>query len=571
MQTLNYKQIQKIEISATEKLLNYISSVIEFEDYLGFIEFPYPDFDENKYRIAFNIWLSIDFITKNNRTFIDNFLDDKSNNLTEKERDILIERKKSHISLFEIKDIQGESVEVLDLLQHKSFIIKDMEAADVLSIDDVILGRIGNLLGQISFIGDLNYLPPETMPMFLKQFLVDFNKTKSIYPNLTTKEYLKQYSLNLYKFYTNCIFEAMEMEDDIASNLYDELDEFESYLNLGTSDSSTRKYVTVLMDFFEYYLEEDNLTLYDLIDIDLKEFFKEAIKDGFIACQEDLNSYISTFKKYLKFLSNVNPDYKPAYKNILDISRNRFKFINMFKFIKPSFSIDQSLSRLIAGFLNEEATSILMDFDKFLLYIIDEPLELTAKNKYIKRKTLYNMVGILETEDYPNKKAPNQEDFPIIHLFFNLAIYLDILFIDNNSLKASDKSSNYLRLRDEEKYSLFFQFIWDNDFISKVSHESNKILIEKFKKDLVDLLAPFVENMNYSISTILPSFSGKPDFLFEYYFYLQYLGVLKCSLYPNYEIQITSLGKSVIEYLHTKDEKPIKSSVIYLKQFNSGK
>ena len=571
MQTLNYTQIQKIEISATEKLLNYIASVIEDEDSLGDIEFSYPDFDENKNRIAFNIWLSIDFVTKNNRTFIQNFLEEDSNGLTAKEKEVLIERNKSHISLFEVINIGEDFVEVLDLLQNETHILEDLEIGQFLSIEDIIFGRVGNLLGQTSFIGDLNYLPLDTKSIFLNQFLVDFNKLKSKFPNLTIKEYLKTYSLNVYKFYTNCMFEAMEMEEDITSNLYDELDEFESYLHLHTDDVSIRKYMTILMDFFEYYLADDDFTLYDLDDIDLSAFFKEAIEDGFISSTEALNSYISTFKKYIHFLSNMNPDFKPAYKRILDISRDRFNFMKKFKLVKPSFDIDQNLSSLISGFLNEEATSILMDLDKFILYIIDRPLELTTTNKYIKRKTLYEIVGILETEDYPNKKAPNQEDFSIIHLFFKLATYLDILSVEGTNLKATRKSSNYLRLRDEEKYSLFFQFIWDNDFIADVSNESNKALIEKHKKDLVNLLAPFVENMNYSISTIIPSFSGKPDFLFEYYFYLQYLGILKCNLYPNYEIKLTPLGKSIIKYLQVKDEKPMKSSIIYLEKFKSSK
>lgn len=571
MQTLNYKQIQKIEISATEKLLNYIASVIESEDSLSEIEFFYPDFDANKNRIAFNIWLSIDFITRNNRTFIDNFLNEESNGLTKREREILVERNKSNVSLFEIKDIGEEFIEVLDLLQNETHSLSNPDLTEILSKGDIIFGRIGNLLGQISFIGDLNYLPIETSSIFLKQFLIDFNKLRSSIPELTIKEYLKKYSLNLYKFYTNCMFEAMEMDEDITSNLYDELDEFESYLHLKTPDASIKKYMTILMDFFEYYLADEDLTLYDLDEIDLSDFFKEAIEDGFLSSKEDLNSYISTFKKYLNFLSNMNANYKPAYKRILDISRNRFNFMKKFKSVKPSFQIDQSLSRLVSGSLNEEAISILMDLDKFILYIIDRPLELTLKNHYIKRKNLFEIISILETEEYPNKKAPNQEDFPIIHLFYKLTTHLGILDIEENNLRSTKKSANYLRLRDEEKYSLFFQFIWDNDFIAKVSHENSKTLLDKFKKDLVSLLSPFVENMNYNISTILPSFSGKPDFLFEYYFHLQYLGILKCNLYPSYEISLTSLGKSIIQYLEVKDEKPLKSSIIYLEQFKDSK
>lgn len=571
MQTLNYKQIKKIEISATEKLLDYISSVIESEDSLGNIEFFYPDFDENKNRVAFNIWLSIDFITKNNKTFIDNFLNEKSNILTVNEKQILIERNKSHVSLFEIIGIENEFIKVVDILQNKTHIIEDPDMADILTIDDVIFGRIGNLLGKVALIGDLNYLPEETKSIFLQQLLVDFNKIQSKIPNLSINEYLKKYSLNLYRFYTNCMFQAMEMDEDITSNLYDELDEFEAYLHLNTPDEFVRKHLTILMDFFEYYLADDDFTLYDLDEINLNVFFIEAIEDGFLSSIEDLNSYISTFKKYLRFVSNMNPDFNPAYNRILEVSRNRFSFMKKFKLVKPSFEIDQNLSRLVSGSLNEKATSILMDFDKFILYLIDRPLELTTKNKYIKRKNLYQIVGILETEEYPNKKAPNQEDFPIIHLFFKLATYLDIVSIEGNNLKATRKSSNYLRLRDEEKYSLFFQFIWDKDFIATVSNEDSKMLINKLKKDLVSLLSPFIENINYSISTIVPSFSGKPDFLFEYYFYLQYLGILKCNLYPSYEIKLTSLGKSIIKYLQFKNKKPLKSSIIYLKKFKDSK
>ena len=571
MQKLNFKQMQKIEINATEKLLKYISSVIEEENTLADVDFFYPDFDENKNRIAFNVWLSIDFVTKNKKTFIENFLDDERNNLTSNEKKILIERNKSHISLFEVEEIGPDFIRVLDLLQNQSHILNDPEVAPLIFKDDIIFGRIGNLLGQVSFIGDLNYLPVETKSIFLKQFILDFNQLNFKFPDLTIKQYLKKYSLNLYSFYTNSMFEAMEMDEDITSNLYDELDEFESYLHLKTPEKSIKKYMTILMDFFEYYLADDDFTLYDLDEIDLSAFFKEAIEDGYLSSKEDLNAYISTFKKYLSFLSNINPAFKPAYKRILDISQDRFRFMKKFKLVQPSFNIDQGFARLVSGGLNEEATSILMDLDKFILYIIDRPLELTAKSKKIKRKNLFEIIGILEKEEYPNKKAPNQEDFPIIDLFFKLTTHLEVFEIQGDSLRATKKSANYLRLRDEEKYSLFFQFIWDNDFISEVSHENSKVLLDKLKKDLIHLLSPFVENMSYHISKILPSFSGKPDFLFEYYFYLQYLGVLKCNLYPNYEIQLTSLGKSIIQYLEIKDEGPCQSSVIYLKKFKDSK
>lgn len=571
MQTLDYNKIQKIEISATEKLLNYISTVIEFENLLEDIEFFYPDFDENKNRIAFNIWLSMDFITNSGKTFIAQFLDEKSTGLTTHEKEILRERDKSNVSLFEIINIDKEFIEVLDLLQNKSYNLWDPELAPIINIDDIIFGRVGNLLGHSTFIGDLNYLPITTKSIFLKQTFIDFNHLRLGSPMLTMKEYLKTHSLNLYNIYTNCMFEAMEMEEDITSSLYDELDEFEAYLQLKTLNSSIRKHMTILMDFFEYYLADEDLTLYDLDEIDLSYFFTEAIQDGFISSHENLNSYISTLKKYIGFLSNMNPEYKDAYKDILDISTNRFNFMKQFKLVKPIFNIERNFSNLVSNLLNEDAISLLMDLDKFILYIIDKPLDLTAKNKHIKRKNLFEIINILETDDYPGKKAPNQEDFPIIDLFFKLTTYLGILSIEGNTLSVSSKGSNYLRLRDEEKYTLFFQYIWGNDFIAQVSKENNKVIIEKLKNDLVSLLSPFIENVNYNISIVLPSFSGELEFLFEYYFHLQYLGILKCNLYPNYEIKLTSLGKAILNFLELKDEKPYECSIISLETFKKSR
>lgn len=571
MSTLNYKEIQKIEINATNKLLNYISKIVEFEDLLEDIEFFYPDFDDTKNKLAFNIWLSMDFITNSGKTFIAQFLEEKSAELTVNERKILEEKDKSNISLFEVLEIQGESIRVLDLLQNKFYQLRDPELIHIIEREDIILGRVGNLLGHLTFIGDLNYLPSLTKDMFIKQVFIDFNHLRKNMPQLTIREYLKNNSLNLYGIYTNSMLEAMEVEEDTTSDLYDQLDEFEAYLQINSSNKTIRKYITILMDFFEYYLADDDLTLYDLDHMDLNLFFKEAIRDGFIPSQEDLHSYIRTLKEYIGFLSQVDPEYKQAYKNILEISENRFSFIKHFKLTKPIFKIDHSFSSLVSNILNEEALSILMDLDKFILYLIDESLELTKKRKHIKRKNLYEICNILETENFPNKKAPNQKDFPIINLFFKLAVHLGILSIDGNTLSVSKNGSNYIRLRDEEKYTLLFQYIWANDFISRVSFEESRPLIQKLKKDLISLLAPFKENVNYSIATILPSFSGKPDFLFEYYFYLQYLGILKCNLYPNYEIKLTSLGKAIINFLKTKDGKPSKCSVISLQNFKNSK
>lgn len=571
MQNLNYNQIQKIEMNATKKLLNYISKETEFEDTLENIEFFYPDFGETKNRIAFNIWISIDFMGEDGKTFIEKFLEEKSKKLTSAEKEILIERNKSNISLFEIIDVEDEFIFLMDLLQNEEHKIWEPELSSMVHPQDIIFGRIGKLLGHLTFIGDINYLPVSTKSIFLEEIFFDFNHLRLEFPNLTMKEYLKKHSINLYKIYTNCMFEAMEMDEDITSTLYDELDEFEAYLHLKTSSPLITKHIGNLIDFFEYYLEDYDLTLYDLDKINLYSFFTEAIQDGFISSHENLNSYISTLKSYLVFLSNMNNEYKEVYKEILNISKSRFDLMKQFASVKAPFKINRNFLSYIYNQLNDDVMSLLMDYDKFILYVLDRPLDLTINNKHIKRKNLLEINNILENTEHLNKKTPNQKDFPLIHMFFNISIHLGLFIIDGNTLTVAKKGSNYLRLRDEEKYTLFFQYIWSNEFIANISESNNKSVIEKFKKELIDLLSSFTPGINYGISLILPTFSTRPEFFFKYHKYLEYLGFLQCSLYPNYEIKVAPLGRLILEFLKSQDETTTKCSVIHLESFRKSR
>lgn len=571
MHKLNYKQIQKLQASATKKLLKYISKEIQDTSILEELDFFYPDFGQHKHRLVFNVWISIDFLGKDGNTFIEKFLNEKSTYLTEEERSILIERNLSNISLFEILESKGEYIQVLDLLENKKHRLWVPELAANISANDLILARIGNLLGHLTVLGDISYLPSTVKSMFLEDVFIDFNFLRKSNPSLVIKEYLKKHSLHLYKIYSNCIFEAMDMEESVTLVLYDELDEFESYLKLKSSNPIIKKHISNLIDFFESYLADEELTLYDMNQIDFNLFFKEAIEDNFIISQEDLNSYISTFKRYLGFLSNKSSDYKDSYNELLHISKTRFHIINKLKLNQSPFEIDREMSNSISGFLNDEALILLMDYDKFILYILDRPLDLTLKNKYIKRINLMEINDILDSHNNIDKKAPNQPDFPLINLFYHFSIDLGLVYIEDNSLKVTKKGSSFIRLPDEDKYTLLFQYIWGNKYISKFTTAKNKSTVDKFKKDLRKFLSSLDENINYEIATVLPTFSSEHSLFMEYYVFLQYLGIIRCKLYPNYEISIGYLTTIILDHLKLKDNTKQVSTVIELDQFKKSK
>lgn len=571
MQNLTYKELQKIEISATKKLLNYISMKIQNENLLDELEFYYPDFSESIYRLAFNIWLSIDYINMDGKTFIEKLLEENTIKLSPEERQVLIERNKSSISLFEILFADGEYIKVLDLLRKETYDLWEPELSGVLSIGDYIFARTGNLMGHMTFIGDISYLPPSMKQPFIREVFVDFNKLRMENPNLTMEEYQKKHSMNLYRIYTDCVFDAMDMDEDIISILYDEIDEFEAYLQLKEQGYNIKKHLSNLMEFFEYYLVDDDLTLYDCDLIDFNIFFEDAINNGFIKSQEDLNSYISTFKNYLRYLSFKNESYRESYNEILDISKRRFEFMNELNSTKYPFKINKGISDLIVDILNKDSISLLLDYDKFILYVLDRPLELTEKNKFIKKKNLLEINNMLEYSTSVDKKAIGQKDFPIIDLFYKFSLSLNLLSIEDNMLTITNIGNNYLRLKDEEKFTLFFQYIWSDEFMQEVTAIDNTNKLYKLKKDLVDLLYSLEVRRKYEISQLIGRVENLPKFFFKYYEYLQYLGIIICNLYPNYEMKLTSLGKTLMKYLKFLDENKVECNIIKFDSFNKSK
>ncbi|MCK9444122.1 MAG: hypothetical protein M0Q14_06315 [Tissierellaceae bacterium] len=564
MESLSYDEVRKIEMSATKKLLKYISEGAHDENILNSLEFYYPDFGGDKHRIAFNIWFSLDFADKEGKTFIQKFLEEGNVKLSSKEKKVLKDQSKSTVSLFEVVFIEDEKIKVLDLLLHETYELWEPELTGALAIGDFIFARIGRILGNPTFIGDVSYLPPSMRDVFVEDVLYDFNRERQNNPKLTMKKYLKVNSINLYRIYTDIIYDAMEIDDDIISTIYDELDEFDNFLQLKGNRLSAKRHLTNLMEFFEYYLADEDLTLYDMDRIDFHLFFRESIKEGFLISPEDINSYISTFKAYLGFLSNKNSEYKEKYMEILDVSKKRFKYMRKFNEVQSPFTIDRRISEIVSDDSSDEAFSLIMDFDKFLLYVLDSPLVLTNKTRLIRKKNLLEINEFLTLSQIVDKKVPIQKDYVVIHLFYKFSLYLGLTSMEEGLLAITKKGNNFLRLKDEDKFSLFFQYIWSPDFFKEILSPKKAAISAKLKGSLIDMLHGLKTNHKYNIIDLLEKLSLHPLFFFDYYEYLQILGMIKYVLYPNYELIITPLGKSLISFLKVVDEEREPGTIVEL-------
>ena len=571
MKKLNFEELRKLETSATSKLLIYMEENVDRDKILEKMDFLYPYFQDDSNRLAVDLWLSMDYTPDSGIKYIDSFLLENKSSLNDLEKQILFNRMESYVSLFEIIDYDGEYMIVKDLLQNEISRIWEPLLLKVISEGEIILGRIGKLIDEYSFIGNMNYLPITVKSMFMESIFIDLNLIRRIDSNITIKNYLKENTLTLYRIYGDCILDAIDNNEDIISILYDELDEFELYLQGKNHNVVIGKYISNLIDFFEYYLIEEDLTLYDLDQLDFEVFFNQAIDEGFIASQDSLNSYISTLKKYLLFLSTIYVEYKESYLQLLEISKNRFSYMEGLNASNTNFKIDSQLASILSLSLNESSLTLLADYDRFLLYAVEKPLELTEKNKHIKRKHLLDFDNILDKENNTAKKSPNQEDLPLIHLFYYISLHLNLLTINNSYMTITKKGTQYLRLSDEEKYSLFFDYLWSKDFTKSMINKNHVSSIEISKKNFLGLIQEFKDNKYYGMTTIAEIYSGNSDFFFSYYKFMEYLGLMSCKLYPNYEIMITTLGKTIFNYLVDKENKVIDSSIIDLETFRNSK
>ncbi|MDR7869442.1 MAG: hypothetical protein RIN55_01190 [Tissierellaceae bacterium] len=567
MQNQSFKDIMQLEVDVTNKLLTYMHSKIDILDILEELDIDFSYMKDDRNNLALNIWLGVDYIDEEGKSFIDKLLEDKSVSLTKIEREILLEKSTSFVSLFEIIAFEDNHVILKDVLNSMEYCVLEPSIHNVIEMGEFLFTRIGNVLNNFIFMGDINYVPSLVKDIFLEELLLNYNLIRKEQTNLSMIDYLKRYSLNLYKIYNESLIDVIDSDGDINSFFFDELDEFEYFLLNKYKDVSVRKHITNLSNIFEYALADKDMTLYDIDKVNLNNFFSEAIKDGFINSHEDFNSYIATLKSYLQYLSIGDNQYKDSYSEILKISKDRFKYMSELD-INNSFNLDRNLASLVTFNLDDQAISIVLDYDKFILYISDTDIKLTSTKKQIKRNDLININNMFENNIEIFKKAPNQEDFNLINLLFHASLNNGMFEIQGNDLILTNKGNSIIRLADEEKYALLVQYLLGNDFIAEVFNSEQPYIVEETKDNFIEKLSTLNVEKMYLVDELPLKF----DFVFNNYInYLLDLGLILVSQGADVSIGVTNLGKKVFRYFNHEKKSVKDSQIIRLDDFKRSK
>ncbi|MDD4725821.1 MAG: hypothetical protein PHR70_03405 [Tissierellia bacterium] len=554
MQKIDYELINKLNLDTTNKVYNFINDKFEIDDILDKIKFDFPFFMDNGNKLRLVTWLSIDYINEDGKTFIEKFLESNPKNLTNLEGEFLLSKNSSFISLFEILNINEEHIIVHDLLKNKEFYIYEKLMKEYFNEGDLLFARIGKFFSKYSFIGDISLLPQSAKDTFIEQYLIDFNYKRKEETSLVIEDYIKKHSLEIIKIYNNCILSILELDDNLNLYLYDELDEFESYLSNKYEFDEIKEYVANLIEFFDYYLSEDVLTLYDLKDLDLRLFFELAINEGFIYSQECLNSYISTFKNYLYFLSKKNKEFEKKYRDIIDISKNRFSLMENLNNINAPFSINRNLVNEIEDFLNDTSISLLLNLDKFLLYFTDNEIEVTRKKKMIKKSFLPELCFLLNDNEIIDLK-PSQRELFLVDLFYRLSLSEKLILIKEDMITLSKNGISFLNLKDENKFSVIVNYIWN--YIESINA----------KDKILSLIKDLKSSEAYDVKDLISKYEGTSKEISQIHEYFKTLGLTKSNYYPTYTWEISELGKAVFIYYYNIEFKEGNNSIINLNNY----
>lgn len=557
MNTANYKKIKKIELDVTKKLFNYIYTNINLNNVIEELDREYSYFYDTENNIAFNIWLSLDYIHKDGKTFTEKFLEESSEILSKKERTILEDRKDSYVSLFKIIKYEKEKVYVKDMFTEKCFSLLEPELKNIIKEGEYVFSRIAKSLNDYSFIGDINFLPSSSKYDFISNVLFDFNVLRGHYQGLTMKNYLKNFALNLYKIYDELVFNLVDNEGGLDFYKLDGLEEFgeyENYLTLKMDENRVDEQIINLSNMVEFYLSSEDMDSKELKDIDLNAFFTTSIEEGLIGIKKELVSYINTLKLYFHFLSQKNQDYTLLYEEIKAISKSPFKYIRQLNSYDANFVIDRNFSYYIKDILNSSALDLIRDFDLFLLYIEANSIDLTLKKKNIKRTDLIEINKSLKNKKSIVKKAPNQKDFPIIDFFYKMTLDLDLLEINNTKIYFNKRSMDFLLLDDNEKYIIILDYVLDK-IEKNETNDCKMLLLSKLAK----------MNMMKKHSKTLFLIDNR-DLLPLYGKQLKLLGLIDYDKKESDSLSITSLGKRVSSYLLNLDDSR-SNSVILLSDF----
>ena len=558
---MDHDTLQELENLATEKLIDHINkdgrASILFQESLEEYEF----LDMEGSHIPFNLWLCCDYRDTSGKGFVHRLIEsDKS--LSSKEKDILVGKADSYVTILEITDFNEPYAIAFDVLNHVEYKLLEPKVSVILKKGDYLLARVGRVLSSVRMLGEVSFIPKSVLPYLLREVIRNYNDLDRSRGDM--RSFLKNNSLFLYETYYQTVYENYEPEEGDLLPIYDEMDEFEEYLSMKSSSEGIERHLSNLIELYEYQLADDGTSLKDLNKVDLQQMLVDMINEKIITTPLMLNSYFSTLREYLGFLAKNDKSYRKPLSDLQSLSQERFRYVKEILHQNRLSQGDPLLSIRLREVEYKPTNTYLNDFDRFLLYIYETPVELTETRGTIKRKDINKLTRFFEG-DYPMFfSRRGTTGMAILNFFTKMGIGLKLLKIKDGMLLVTSRTDEYLSLSREDKLTMHLKCFWKSGFIREALGTSLSDA-RRIKKAYLKITLPVTS----SLSSLLDLSETDEDTAAHFVRLLDFMGIIHQSGWGEDFVQ-TPIGR--LARVHFQEwDKPKRDKVIHMKQYKSSK
>lgn len=558
---MDHDTLQELENLATEKLIDHINkdgrASILFQESLEEYEF----LDMEGSHIPFNLWLCCDYRDTSGKGFVHRLIEsDKS--LSSKEKDILVGKADSYVTILEITDFNEPYAIAFDVLNHVEYNLLEPKVSVILKKGDYLLARVGKVLSSVRMLGEVSFIPKSVLPYLLREVIRNYNDLDRSRGDM--RSFLKNNSLFLYETYYQTVYENYEPEEGDLLPIYDEMDEFEEYLSMKSSSEGIERHLSNLIELYEYQLADDGTSLKDLNKVDLQQMLVDMINEKIIPTPLMLNSYFSTLREYLGFLAKNDKSYRKPLSDLQSLSQERFRYVKEILHQNRLSQGDPLLSIRLREVEYKPTNTYLNDFDRFLLYIYETPVELTETRGTIKRKDINKLTRFFEG-DYPMFfSRRGTTGMAILNFFTKMGIGLKLLKIKDGVLLVTSRTDEYLSLSREDKLTMHLKCFWKSGFIREALGTSLSDA-RRIKKAYLKITLPVTS----SLSSLLDLSETDEDTAAHFVRLLDFMGIIHQSGWGEDFVQ-TPIGR--LARVHFQEwDKPKRDKVIHMKQYKSSK
>jgi len=558
---MDHDKLQELENLATEKLIDYINKDGRasklFQDSYEKYEF----LDMEGSHIPFNLWLCCDYRDQSGRGFVHRLIEtDRS--ISPIQREILIGKAESFVTILEIKDFDEPHAVAFDVLNHVEYKLLEPRVSVILKKGDYLLARVGKVLSSVRMLGEVNFIPRSVLPYLLRAVIRHYNDIDMTRGDM--KSFLKSNSLFLYESYYQTAYENYEPDEEDMLPIYDEMDEFEEYLSLKSSQEGIERHLSNLIELYEYELADDGASLKDLKKVNLKEMLQDMISEKFITTPLMLNSYFSTLREYLGFLAKNDKTYRRSLSELQSLSQERFRYVKEILRQNRLSQGDPLLSIRLREIDYKPTNTYLDDFDRFLLYVYETPVELTESRRTVKRKDLNGLLRLLEGEYpmFPSRRGST--GMTILDFFSKMGVDLKLLRVKEGQLVVTSRTDEYLSLSREDKLTMHLKCFWKSGFIRGVLGISLADA-RRIKKAYLQITLP----MTSSMYELLELSDAEEDRAAHFVRLLNYMGIVDQRSWGEDFVQ-TPIGRLARAHFQEWD-RPKRDKVIHIKQYKMNK